>query len=214
MVGAVSVLGSVHVEPCRTIIISEARFRFKFSRIGRRHWREAPVPGALSSSLTDAWQDWRLSARVFARVVYASAMRGRDCRPLVVVDEFAGQYEENFDDVGKNLIDYFTFKAVRTVLAQLYEMNPTQYMWLYNYVVDNKPRDGKRFLRNLVKERQELGERVMITRLHLFNKWVKRYNHVDIHRAISDQNLELMRERLVEIVKWPSDNDPDTPKTG
>lgn len=207
-------IGNVHVEPCRTIIISEAGFRFKFNRIGRRQRRVAPVPVLLSSSLTDAWQDWRLSAKVFARVLYASARRHRDCRPLVVVNEIAGQYEENFDDVGKHLIDYFTFKAVRTVLGQLYEMNPTQYRWLYNYVVDNKPSDGKRFIRNLVKERQELGERVMVTRLSLFNKWVKRYNHVDLHQAITDQNLELMRERLVEIVKWPSDNDPDSSKSG
>lgn len=208
-------IGNVLVEPCRTIIISEAGFSFKFSRNGRRQRREASVPGPLSSSLTDAWQDWRLSARVFARVAYASARRHRDYQPLVVVDEIAGQYEENFDDVGKHLIDYFTFKAVRTVLGQLYEMNPTQYMWFYNYVVDSKPNDGKRFLRDLVKERQELGERVMVTRLHLFNKWVKRYNHGDMHRAITDQNLELMRERLVEIVKWPSDNnDPDSLKGG
>eukprot|EP01018_Ginkgo_biloba_P032719 Gb_02161 [translate_table: standard] len=112
-----------------------------------------------------------------------------------------------------HLLDYLTFKAVRTVLGQLYEMNPTQYMWFYNFVVNNKPGDGKSFLRLLVKERQELAERVMVTRLHLFNKWVKVYSHVNMHQAINDQNLELMRERLVQTVKWPSDNDIDAGKS-
>eukprot|EP01018_Ginkgo_biloba_P008391 Gb_25794 [translate_table: standard] len=115
--------------------------------------------------------------------------------------------------VVQHLLDYFTFKAVRTVLAQLHEMNPSDYVWFYNFVVNKKPGDGKVFLRFLVKEKQELGERVMITRLHLFNKWVKKYNHANMQQAISDQNLELMRERLVDIVKWPSDNDIDTGKS-
>ncbi|MCO5561137.1 hypothetical protein L7F22_014758 [Adiantum nelumboides] len=87
--------------------------------------------------------------------------------------EIAGQYEESFADVDKHLLDYFTFKAVRTVLVQLYEMNPAQYTWFYRFVVENKPQDSKVFLSVLVKERQELGERVMVTRLHLYNLWIK-----------------------------------------
>lgn len=121
--------------------------------------------------------------------------------------EFAGQYEDNFADVDKHLVDYFTYKAVRTVLVQLYEMNPTQYSWFYNFVADNKPQDSKVFLSVLVKERQELCERVMVTRLHLYNKWIKKHDHAKMYQSISDQNLELLRERLVQTVKWPSDAD-------
>jgi hypothetical protein len=76
-----------------------------------------------------------------------------------------------------------------------------------SFVVNNKPQDSKLFLRVLVKEKQELGERVMVTRLHLFNKWVKKYNHAQMHEAISDQNLELLRERLIQTVKLTSDVD-------
>jgi hypothetical protein len=107
----------------------------------------------------------------------------------------------------QHLVDYFTYKAVKTVLAQLSEMNPLKYAWFYNFVVNNKPQDSKLFLRVLVKEKQELGERVMVTRLHLFNKWVKKYNHAQMHKAISDQNLELLRERLIQTVKLTSDGD-------
>lgn len=130
----------------------------------------------------------------------------RKNRSLVVVDEIAGQYEDNFDDIKKQLLDYFTYKAVRTVLHQLYEMNPTQYKWFYNYVASNEHGYGKRFIRNLVKDKQDLAERVMVTRLYLYGKWVKKCDHTEMYERISDQNLELMRERLMETVIWPSDD--------
>lgn len=134
----------------------------------------------------------------------AARCRGasRRRRPSTLVAEIAGQYDENFDDIQKNMLDYFTFKAVKTVLGQLGEMNPPAYKWFYNFVVQNKPQDSKLFIRSLVKENQELAERVMVTRLHLFNKWVKRYNHEELYTAIKGQNLELLRERLIQTVTF------------
>ncbi|BBN00111.1 hypothetical protein MPTK1_1g26500 [Marchantia polymorpha subsp. ruderalis] len=157
-----------------------------------------------------AWQDWRSGAKVLAQLVpRAAAGGGRQRRPFVVRDDLGGQYEDSFDDVDKHLLDYFTFKAVRTVLAQLAEMNPHQYAWFYNYVVNVKPQDSKVFLQRLVKEKQELAERVMVTRLHLFNKWVKKYNHAQLHKAISDENLALLRERLMQTVKFSNTENND-----
>ncbi|KAL4298442.1 hypothetical protein AHAS_Ahas17G0001300 [Arachis hypogaea] len=89
------------------------------------------------------------------------------------------------------LLNYFTVKAVRTVLQQLYEMNPPKYRFFYNFVATNEPSDGKRFLRSLAKEHQELAERVMVTRLHLYGKWVKKCNHAEIYEDISNEKLEL-----------------------
>eukprot|EP00249_Psilotum_nudum_P016559 c25883_g1_i1 orf=681-1436(-) len=174
----------------------------------RSRWMLAGRCLLLCSSMKQGWQEeWRSRAKAFTHVVNLRCNRQNAHRSPLVVDEFGGQYEENFEDVQKHLLDYFTYKAVKTVLAQLHEMHPMQYSWFYNFVVHNKPQDSKYFLRVLVKERQELGERVMVTRLHLFNKWVKKYNHTNVHNAISDQNLELLRERLIETVKWPSDAD-------
>lgn len=130
---------------------------------------------------------------------------------LVIVSELGGHYEEGFDDVHKQLINYFTYKATRTVLHQLYEMNPPKYKWFYNYVATNNPTDAKRFLRHLGKEKQDLAERVMITRLHLYSQWIKKCDHAKMYEKISEENLELMRERLMETVIWPSD---DTNKIG
>ncbi|WVZ60963.1 hypothetical protein U9M48_010909 [Paspalum notatum var. saurae] len=132
---------------------------------------------------------------------------------LGVVCNLAGQYEESFEDVQLQLMNYFTYKAVRTVLTQLYEMNPPSYRWFYNFVAVNKPTDGKLFLRALTKERQELAERVMITRLHLYGKWIKKCDHGMMYEKISDENLALMRERLMETVIWPTD-DTNTEKIG
>jgi len=140
--------------------------------------------------------------------------QGRSSRGgLGIVCNLGGQYEDTFDDVQLQLMNYFTYKAVRTVLTQLYEMNPPSYRWFYNFVAVNKPTDGKLFLRALSKERQELAERVMITRLRLYGKWIKKCDHAKMYEMISDENLMLMRERLMETVIWPTD-DTNTEKIG
>ncbi|KAK8641226.1 hypothetical protein V6N13_010645 [Hibiscus sabdariffa] len=176
-----------------------------------------PEPRSLSlelgSSFVNSWHDSRLSYKMIPGVVNQSSRKQRKDRKLVVVDNLGGQYEDTFGDVKTQLLNYFTYKAVRTVLNQLYEMNPPQYTWFYQFAAANNPTDGKRFLRILSKERQELAERVMITRLHLYAKWIKKCDHAEIYREISDENLELMRERLMETVIWPSD-DSNTQKIG
>ncbi|XP_023729779.1 chaperonin-like RbcX protein 2, chloroplastic [Lactuca sativa] len=135
-----------------------------------------------------------------------SCKKQRKAKGLVIVNELGGQYEDSFRDVQAQLFNLFTYKAVRTVMNQLYEMNPTEYRWFYDFVVLNKPSDGKRFLRVLQKEKHELAERVMVTRLHLYGKWIKKVDHGEMYKNLSDQNLELMRERLMETVIWPSDD--------
>ncbi|MED6219908.1 hypothetical protein PIB30_040188 [Stylosanthes scabra] len=158
----------------------------------------------LTSSFVDPMREWRLC---LSRSCKKQKRKDHHhYRRFNVVNELGGQYEDTFDDVKLQMLNYFTYKAARTVLQQLYEMNPPQYTWFYNFVASNKPGDGKRFIRSLGKEQQNLAERVMVTRLHLYGKWVKKCNHAEIYQEISDENLELMRERLMETVKWPSDD--------
>nr|BAJ91924.1 predicted protein [Hordeum vulgare subsp. vulgare] len=106
----------------------------------------------------------------------------------------------------QEIMNYFTYKATQTVLYQLYEMNPPAYTWLYNYLVVNDAKEGVHFLRTLSKERQDLAERVMVTRLHLYGRWIKKCDHTKMYERISNENLELMRERLMETVVWPTDD--------
>ncbi|XP_076926962.1 chaperonin-like RbcX protein 2, chloroplastic [Bidens hawaiensis] len=143
----------------------------------------------------------------YARMICSSCMNKKPKNTSKsIVSELGGQYEEGFSDVKLELRNYFTVKAVRTVRYQLYEMNPPQYIWLHNFVAENEPADGKEFLRKLAKENQDLAERVMITRLHLYGKWIKECDHAEIYKEISDENLELMRERLLETIVWPADD--------
>lgn len=220
MVGALSVVDP-HTSPCLCLdalpttnigLKSSGDLVLQRSSMKRK---QLTRPGSLElgSSFVDSWHDWRLSSKAISGTVSKSSRKQRKDRRLVVVNELGGQYEDSFEDVKMQLINYFTYKAVRTVLNQLYEMNPTQYTWFYNFVAQNKPGDGKRFIRSLGKEKQDLAERVMVTRLHLYGKWVKKCDHAEIYKEISDENLELMRERLMETVKWPSD-DTNTEKIG
>ncbi|WVY92599.1 hypothetical protein V8G54_031687 [Vigna mungo] len=221
MVGALSVVGSSVVEshtgPCLCVdaLPTTTSVNLKSggdvvlckNLTGRKHLtKHGGGTVKLSSSFINPGREWRL-------FVSRSCKRQRKDRRVAIVNELGGQYEEGFDDVKTQMLNYFTYKAVRTVLHQLYEMNPPKYTWFYNFVASNKPGDGKRFIRSLGKEQQELAERVMLTRLHLYSKWVKKCDHAEIYKEISDENLELMRERLMETVIWPSD-DTNTEKIG
>ncbi|XP_073147187.1 chaperonin-like RbcX protein 2, chloroplastic [Henckelia pumila] len=207
MVGPVSVVGSSvvdsHATPCwfldamPSCNLSSGDLVWQRGSFGKKR---VPHLGSLdlSTSFLDSSSIKALSGD--------NRRKQRKLRKLVIVDELAGQYEDNFDDVKTQILNYFTYKAVRTVMNQLYEMNPTQYRWFYDFVASNKYGFGKSFLRNLGKEKHDLAERVMVTRLHLYGKWVKKCDHTEMYERISDQNLELLRERLVETVIWPSDD--------
>lgn len=217
-----SVVGSSvvdsHTSPCFCLdsmnLKNTAELALQRNSVKRKQ-KTRPGSLELSSTFVDSWYHWRLSCKAISGVnnVNRSSRRRRRDRRVVIVNELAGQYEDAFDDVKGQILNYFTYKAVRTVLTQLYEMNPTNYTWLYNFVVSNKPGDGKQFLRLLVKERQDLAERVMVTRLHLYGKWIKKCDHTEMYKEISDENLGLLRERLMETVIWPSD-DSNTEKIG
>ncbi|KAI3937821.1 hypothetical protein MKW92_039098 [Papaver armeniacum] len=221
MVGALSVMGVVvdtQTRPCLCLdTLSSSAINMKSSaELGFYKKRNSSSSGQLelSSSFVDAWHEWRLSAKVLSGFVNQHSMKHKKIsRGLVISNNLGGQYEESFEDVKRQVLNYFTYKAVRTVLTQLYEMNPTNYRWFYDFVVNNKPGDGKRFLRILVKENIELAERVMVTRLHLYGKWIKKCDHAAMYEEITQENLELMRERLMETVIWPSD-DTNTEKIG
>ncbi|XP_068638725.1 chaperonin-like RbcX protein 2, chloroplastic [Aristolochia californica] len=218
MVGALAMVGSAvesHICPCLcvdSLSLSNANFKRSvnlgvYGNSGNKNHSRKAASMELSSSFVDSpGHNWRLLARGYSR-------KQRKHRSLITVNELGGQYEDNFVDVEMQIQNYFTYKAVRTVLNQLYEMNPPQYRWLYNFVAANKPGDGRHFIRTLGKEKQDLAERVMVTRLHLYGKWIKKCDHAKIYQEISDQNLELMRERLMETVIWPSD-DTNTEKIG
>lgn len=103
----------------------------------------------LGSSFTGSGIVFRLSSKRVPRI----ANRRSKKKLLIVNEDVAGNYDDTFGDVQKvrtflmkivlkeqvshflrvlqQIVNYFTYKAVRTVLHQLYEMNPPQYTWFY-----------------------------------------------------------------------------------
>ncbi|KAG9151860.1 hypothetical protein Leryth_002134 [Lithospermum erythrorhizon] len=182
----------------------EHGFLKKFSQ---RKGLKKVVSVNLSSPFVDAWYEWRLSAKMLAGAAAVGCLRkNQKLLRLTIVDELEDQYEELYEDVKNEMINYISYKAVKTVLHQLYEMNPPQYKWFHNFIAENVPNTGKGFLQTLAKENQELAERVMITRIHLYKRWIKVCDHAQMYERISVENTELMRERLVETVIWPSED--------
>eukprot|EP01018_Ginkgo_biloba_P008390 Gb_25793 [translate_table: standard] len=105
MVGAISNACLVPSDgPCGSI--PEARlqaFRHRNAPRRRKH-RGLSVP--LRSSLTHAWQEWRSTTSVFSSIVHACSRKQSKGHSPIVVDEIAGQYEDNFDDVDKVSLNF------------------------------------------------------------------------------------------------------------
>ncbi|KAJ0083489.1 hypothetical protein Patl1_29775 [Pistacia atlantica] len=157
MVVALSVVGSAvvdsHTGPCLCVEAAALPKNGGELALQRSSAKRKQVKRGveLGSSFVDSWQDWRVSSKMIWNNCSRKMKQQRRHGRFVIVNELAGQYEDSFEDVKMQILNYFTYKAVRTVMNQLYEMNPTQYRWFYDFVVSNKPGDGKRFLRTLVK---------------------------------------------------------------
>ncbi|XP_019186539.1 PREDICTED: chaperonin-like RbcX protein 2, chloroplastic [Ipomoea nil] len=149
----------------------------------------------------------RRQLKLGSRAANGVSRKRQKVRKFVVFGELKGQTDDSFNDVKEEIVNVMTYKAVRTVLHQLYELNPPQYTWFYNFIATQGPNTGKGFLMELFKERRELAERVMITRLHLYSIWMKRCDHAEMYKRISKENVEMMRERLFQTVIWPSEDD-------
>ncbi|KAF3547213.1 hypothetical protein DY000_02000850 [Brassica cretica] len=156
MVGALFVIGSsVMDSPSVPCLCLDAHTRSKKKIHGSSRKLE------LGSSFTGSSIVFRISSKRVPRI----ASRRSKKKLLIVNEDVAGNYDDTFGDVKTQLINYFTYKAVRTVLNQLYEMNPPQYTWFYNYVVSNRPTEGKRFLRKLGKIAVSEGKLFKVVKL-------------------------------------------------
>ncbi|XP_047252666.1 chaperonin-like RbcX protein 2, chloroplastic [Capsicum annuum] len=62
-------------------------------------------------------------------------------------------------------------------------------------------------LKSSKKERRKLAERVMITRLSLYNTRMQKCDHTKLYNKISDKNVKLVRERLTQTIIWPFEDD-------
>ncbi|HEY9741778.1 MAG TPA: chaperonin family protein RbcX [Coleofasciculaceae cyanobacterium] len=103
-------------------------------------------------------------------------------------------------DTAKMLASYFTYQAMRTVLAQLSETDPPQALWLHSFSSRNSIQDGEAYLLELLREKQELALRIMTVRQHLAEE-VADFLPEMVRASLQQSNIEYRRQHLERITQ-------------
>ena len=103
-------------------------------------------------------------------------------------------------DTAQVLQSYLTYQAVRTIIGQLRETNPTQAIWLTNYSDHHKIQDGEGYLDGLISENKELVLRIMKVREHLAEA-VLEFMPEMVKVGISKANIEHRRHLLERLTQ-------------
>lgn len=73
-------------------------------------------------------------------------------------------------ETAQMLQDYLTYQAVRTILEQLSETNPTQALWLRQFSQQHDVKNSSAYLEALMAERKDLVMRIMTVREDLADR--------------------------------------------
>lgn len=103
-------------------------------------------------------------------------------------------------DTAKVLTSYFTYQALRIVLAQLSENDPPQALWLHSFSSRNSVQDGEAYLLALLQEKQELAFRLMTVRQHMAEE-VADFLPEMVRTSIQQSNMEHRRQHLERITQ-------------
>ncbi|MBE9125879.1 MULTISPECIES: RuBisCO chaperone RbcX [unclassified Coleofasciculus] len=114
-------------------------------------------------------------------------------------------------DTAKVLTSYFTYQALRTVMAQLSETDPPQALWLHSFSSRNSIQDGEAFLLALLQEKQELALRLMTVRQHMAEE-VAEFLPEMVRTSIQQSNTEHRRQHLERITQFISSEPPSYPE--
>ena len=102
-------------------------------------------------------------------------------------------------DTAKTLQRYFTYQAIKTVLAQLSQTNPPQWRWLNNFSAD-KIQDGEALIEQLFHEKPEFALRIMSVRENIAEE-VAEFLPEMLITGIQQANMEYHRQHLERITQ-------------
>ena len=114
-------------------------------------------------------------------------------------------------DTANVLTSYFTYQALRIVLAQLSENDPPQALWLHSFSSRNSIQNGEAFLLALLQEKQELAFRLMTVRQHLAEE-VADFLPEMVRASIQQSNMEHRRQHLERITQLTISEPPSQPE--
>lgn len=120
------------------------------------------------------------------------------------------------NETAKVLQSYLTYQAVRTIIEQLSETDPTKSLWLSQYSSNNRVQDGEAYLEALMSEDKELVMRIMTVREHLAETILDFLPEM-VRTGISQANIEHRRQLLERLTRsqptttaHPEANDPES----
>lgn len=105
-------------------------------------------------------------------------------------------------DTAKVLQSYLTYQAVRTIIDQLSESNPSQAIWLSHYSDRHRIQDGEAYLEGLMAEDRELLLRILTVREYLAEQ-VLEFLPAMVRAGISQANVEHRRHLLERLTQSP-----------
>lgn len=165
----------------------------------------------------EALRGKRRTRRLFANARARNEKQKRDRRGALIVrnGDLGGNYGDSFGDVDNLLVNYFTFKALKSSLAQMQETDLSpgkgEYKWLYNFASENYKNDGQKFIRALFAEgRRDHAERLIKQREDLLQRWIKRFaatGGLDCGVKMNRENLSLLREHMMNSVSFAEEGE-------
>nr|AVY53688.1 chaperonin-like protein component RbcX [Komarkovaea angustata EY1-AM2] len=120
-------------------------------------------------------------------------------------------------DTTKTLISYLTYQAVRTVIAQLRETDPSRALWLHQFSSRDKIQDGEAYVQSLFDEQQDLAFRILTVREHLAEE-ISEFLPEMLRSTVQQLNTEQRRQQLERLTQLnldvptshPDQLDPDS----
>jgi len=104
-------------------------------------------------------------------------------------------------DTTRTIVSYLTYQAVRVVVAQLYETNPSLGIWLNQFSTTEKIQDGEAYITALFEQQQDLAFRILTVREHLAQEvcdWLPEMVRTGIQQA----NMEHRRRHLERMTQF------------
>ncbi|WP_330204244.1 RuBisCO chaperone RbcX [Cyanobacterium sp. Dongsha4] len=112
-------------------------------------------------------------------------------------------YKQIAKDTAKVLQSYLTFQAIKIIINQLTETNPTQAIWLTNYSDRTSVQDSEKYLNNLLGENKELVLRILTVREDLAEQ-VLEFLPEMVKTNITQSNIEHRRHLLERLTQTQS----------
>jgi hypothetical protein len=101
------------------------------------------------------------------------------------------------------LQSYLTYQAVCVIIDQLSETNPTQAIWLRQYVSSHNIQQGEAFVSGLMTDNKELVLRILTVREHLAEEILEFLPDM-VRAQMGQANMEHRRQLLERLTKSSS----------